>query len=136
MSYNLIASGGILDVGQFGQLESYIGEGKRGLVEIDLRWSVPQSVVKELENKLRQEGVEEARVTAASPMLRISFRQGFPWLAVIAGVILAMITLAILIVGWRIFREVVPEELQPVVAGIGIFLLLGLGAAVLVRRLR
>lgn len=112
MAYELIASGGIIDVLQFSQCESLLAEGDRSLVELDLRWSPPVGVASELENKLRQEGVEDVRVTVASPMLRIYFRKGFPWLAVIAAIILATIVLLVLVTGWRIFREVVPEPLQ------------------------
>ena len=137
MGYELMASGGILDAAQFNQYESYLGEGDRGLIELDLRLPVSQSMAAELENKLKQAGVEEARVTTASPMLRISFRKGFPWLAVIAAAVLGMIALAVLIVGWRLFKEVVPEGLQPLVGGLGglgLVAMLTLGAVILARR--
>jgi hypothetical protein len=135
MSFQLIASGGILDVDELSQYESYLDEGQRGLIELDLRLPVSQSIASELEDKLRQAGVEEVRVTTASPMLRIYFRKGFPWLAVIAAVILGIIVLAVLITGWRLFKEVVPEGWQPLVGGLGLVLLIGLGIAILSRRL-
>lgn len=137
MAYQLMGSGGIVDVGQFGNLESYLGEGDRGLVELDLRLPVSQGVAQSLEGKLRDRGIEGVRVSTASPMLRIYFTKGFPWLAVIAAVILAAITLAILIIGWRIYKEVVPEGLQPIVGAIGsigLLLLIGLGVVLLIRR--
>lgn len=137
--YEFVASGGIFDAAQFAQYESYLGEGDRGLVELDLRMPVSQSLASELENKLKQAGVEGVGVTTASPMLRITFRKGFPWLAIIAATVLGMIVLAVMIVGWRLFKDVVPAGLQPLVGGlggIGLVLLLGLGVVILGRRLR
>ena len=137
MSYELVKSGSLVDAAQFSQLENYIPEGSRGLLELDLRLPVSQSVAADLENKLKQAGVEEVSVSTASPLLRISFRKGFPWLAVIAAAILGIIILAVLITGWRLFKEVVPEGLQPLVGGlggIGLVLLLGLGVIIVSRR--
>lgn len=135
MAYKLMASGGLLDVAQFSQYESYLGEGDRGLVELDLRLPVSQGVASELENKLKQAGVTDVRVTTASPMLRIYFRKGFPWLAIIAATVLGIVILAVMIVGWRLYKEVIPEELQPLVGGLGLLLLIGLGIVLLSRRL-
>lgn len=134
MKYEFLASGGILETAELSRYESMIGEGDRGLVELDLRLPVPQSVANDLQSKLRQAGVEELSVRTSGSMLQIYFRKGFPWLAVIAAAILGIIVLAVLIVGWRIFREVVPAALQPLVGGIGVLLLLGLGAVILARR--
>lgn len=134
MSYELLASGGILDAAQLSQYENSLEEGDRGLVELDLRLPVSQSLAGELENKLKQAGVEGVRVTTASPMLRIYFKKGFPWLAVIAAIVLGIVILAVMIVGWRLFKEIVPEGLQPLVGGLGAILLLGLGAVILARR--
>ena len=135
MAWEFIASGGILEAWQLSQYEGYLPEGDRGMLELDLRLPVSQSVALELETQLKQAGVEEVSVTTASPMLRITFRKGFPWLAVIAATILAMIILAVLIVGWRLFKEIVPEEWQPLAGGLGLALLLLLGVA-LVKRLQ
>lgn len=134
MSYELLGSGGILDAAQLSRYENSLEEGDRGLVELDLRLPVSQSLAGELENKLKQAGVEGVRVTTASPMLRIYFQKGFPWLAVIAATVLAMMILAVMIVGWRLFKEIVPEEWQPLAGGLGLVLLLGLGVVILARR--
>jgi len=48
-------------------------------------------------------------------LLRVSWRKGFPFLPVIVGIILGLIVLAILIIGWRLFKEVIaviPEPFQ------------------------
>ncbi len=75
-------------------------------------------------------------VTTASPLLRIYFKKGFPWLAVIAAIILALAILAVLIAGWRLFKDVVPVGLQPIVAGLGLILIIVLGIILLARRRR
>lgn len=134
MGYELLGSGGLLDAGQIVQYDNYIGEGQRALVELDLRLPVSAGVAQELENKLKQAGVEDVRVTTASPLVRIYFRKGFPWLAVIVAAVAAMAILAVLVVGWRIFREIVPESLQPIVGSAALLLLMGLGIMLLVRR--
>lgn len=134
--YELQASGGILDVGQLSKYEDCLGEGDKGLVELDLRLPVSQGVAAELENKLKQAGVEDVRVTTASPMVRIYFKKGVPWLAVIAAAVLGMIVLAVMIVGWRLFKDVVPEGMQPLVGGLGMLLLLGLGVLIVAGRLK
>ena len=135
MNYQLQASGGIFDVDTISQYEQMLGEGDRGLLELDLRWSAPSWVAGELERRLRQQGVEEVKVTTGSPIIRIQFRQGFPWLAVIAAAVLGLVVLFILIMSWRIFKDVIPEVLQPIAAGAGIVLIAALGIMLLRRTL-
>lgn len=135
--YELMVSGSFLGSGELSQYESYLEEGDRGLVELDLRLPVSHSLASELENKLKQAGVEDARVSTASPMLRVYFRKGFPWLAIIAATILGIVVLAIMITGWRLFKDVVPPGLQPLVGGLGslgLALLVGLGVLLVARR--
>ena len=135
MSYELVATGSILELSNISEYEGWLDEGDKGLLEIDLRLPVSGNDARSLEDKLKRAGVAGVRVTTASPMLRVYFTKGFPWLAVIAAAILGMVVIAVMVIGWRIFREVVPESLQPVVAGLGAVLLLGLGAVLLSRRL-
>lgn len=105
--YEPIASGGAFDLANLGSYESYLDEGDKGMLELDLTMPVPQGVADTLETQLRQAGVEGVRVTTASPRLRIYFTKGFPWLAVIAGVVLGLVVLAIMIVGWSLYKEVI-----------------------------
>lgn len=107
MAYELLGSGGILDAIQIGNYESYIAEGERGLLELDLRLPVSQSIASQLESQLKSRGIPGVSVRTASPMLQISWLKGFPWLVVIVAAVLALIVLAILIVGWRLYHEVV-----------------------------
>jgi len=136
MTWELIGEGGIIDFSEAYQLEGEIAEGQKALMELDLRLPVSQGVAQELEDRLKEAGVEGCRVTTASPLIKIYFTKGFPWLPVIVGVILAMATLVILIIGWRIFKQVVPEGLQPL---IGTALIVGgvaLAAAILIYAIR
>lgn len=136
MAYELIGSGGILDAVELSSYESQLAEGDKALIELDLRLPVSQGIASELAEKLRQAGVQGVSVTTASPLLRIYFKKGFPWLAVIAAAVLGLIVLAILIIGWRLFKDVVPVGLQPIVAGLGLILIIVLGIILLARRRR
>jgi len=120
MAWKQIASGSFLEAADIERYEAYIGEGQRGLLQLDLRAPVSQGIVTELKNKLNQAGVEEAQVTTGSPVLRISWRKGFPWLGVVVAAILGVILLAILIVGWQLFKEiisVVPDPFKGLAVG-------------------
>ena len=126
MAWEQIASGGLLDVTDTGKYEAYIGEGQRALLELDLRAPTPDYIVSELQSQLRKAGVREAQVTTGSPLLRVSWRKGFPFLPVVVGIILGLIVLAILIIGWRLFKEVIaviPEPFQGLAVG-GLILVL------------
>ena len=123
MAWERIASGGLLDARDIERYEAYIIEGQRGLLELDLRAPAPDYIVAELQSQLQKAGVREAQVTTGSPLLRVSWRKGFPFLPVVVGIILGLIMLAILIVGWRLFREVAEVVPAPVITG-GIILIL------------
>ena len=124
-----VKSGSITDLGGLKNLEDMFEEGQRGRLDLNLRLPVPQSVAGELQNRLTQTGVEEARVITAGQQMKVEFRKGFPALAVIAVTILALVVLAVLILGWTIFREVVPESLQPLIGTFGLLVALAVLAA-------
>lgn len=120
-----VAEGSFWQLANLSQYEPYFEEGDRGLLELDLRLPVSEGVAQDLEDMLIEAGVPDVKVRTASPMLRIFFKKGFPWLAVIAAIIIGLIVLAILIVGFRLFREVpgaVP--LFAIAGGLGILALL------------
>jgi len=119
-----VAEGSFWQLGDLRQYESLFEEGARGLLELDLRLPVSQDVAQELEDKLRDAGVEDVKVRTASPMLQIFFKKGFPWLAIIAAIILAFIVLAIMIVGFRLFKEVPGAVPIFAIAGLGILALI------------
>ena len=137
MAWEQIASGGLLDVADIERYEAYVSEGQRGLLELDLKAPVPQSIVSELQSKLSEAGVKEVQVTTGSPLLRISWRKGFPFLPVVVAIVLGIIVLAILIAGWRLFKEVFPEGVLPVVGGsmvIGLAIVAGIVLIAMARR--
>jgi len=119
-----VADGSFWQLSNLSQYEPYFKEGSRGLLELDLRLPVSQNVAQDLEDKLREAGVEDVKVRTASPMLQIFFKKGFAWLAVIAAIIIGLIVLAILIVGFRLFREVPGAVPLFAIAGLGILVLL------------
>ena len=124
MNYELVTSGGLGDVMRLKDYEFAFEEGQRGLLSLNLRTSVPSSIVKELESQLKQKGVSEARVTTGSPKLNIYFKKGSPALALIAAAILALAVLAVLIIGWNLFKQVVPTSLQPAFGTLGLLILM------------
>jgi hypothetical protein len=133
MAWELLASGGLLDARHIAQYESKIQEGQRALLELDLRAPVPPGIVTELETKLQQRGVKEVQVSTASPLLRISWRKGFPFLSVILAIILGIVILAILIVGWRLFRKIAKFLPPPVLTG-GLILIMAIAILLAWRR--
>ena len=123
MAWEQIASGGLLDARDIERYEAYISEGQRASLELDLRAPAPDYIVSELQSQLQKAGVREAQVTTGSLLLRVSWRKGFPFLSVVVGIILGLIVLAIIIIGWRLFREVAEVIPAPVITG-GVILML------------
>ena len=121
MGWELISQGSFISLVNLSQNEAQLVEGSRNLLELDLSLPVSPGVAQTLEDELKSAGVEGVRVTTASPLLRIYFTKGFPWLAVIAAIVLASVILAILIVGWRLFTYVggiSPESIPILIIGI------------------
>lgn len=127
MAWQEIASGGVFDIHHIAQYEKDIVEGQRALLELDLRAPAPDWIVSELKSQLQKAGVKETQVTTGSPLLRVSWRKGFPFLAVVLGIIAGIVFLLVLITGWRFFRDVAEVLPTPVITG-GIVLLLAIVA--------
>lgn len=102
MAWQEVASGSAIDLINLGQYEEELPEGSRNLLELYLRLPVTEGVAQTLEDALGAAGVPDVRVTTASPMLKIYFTKGFPWLAVIVGVIIASIVVFALVVMWKL----------------------------------
>ncbi len=137
MGYELVGSGSLLDALSMMQYDEFLDEGQKGLLELDLRVPVGSSLVSQLETSLRQQGVEDVKVSTGSPLLRIEYRKGMPWLAIIVAAVLGIIALALLIIGWRFFREVmdvIPDQFKGVAAGAIIIAVLLVSVAVVRRR--
>ncbi len=132
---DLVATGSALELMNLGDYEGRLDEGDRGLLELDLRAAVSQQIGRDLESRLIQAGVTDARVVAAGSVMRIYFTKGFPWLAVIAVAVVAMIVLIILVIGFRIFRDVA-EVIGPVPLSIGMIAVAVLGVVVLSKQRR
>ncbi len=132
--YELVASGGIVDAWELENADNLIAERQRGLLRLNLRSPLSSDILTTLNQELKARGVEEGKAEQNGQTVNIYFRKGFPWLAVIAAILLGIIILTILIVGWNLFKEVVPPELRPLI-GTGIILLfVAVGYGVLTRR--
>lgn len=128
MSWEQVASGSSLDLANIDQFESEFPEGSKGLLTLYCRADISQTLIDELNGLFQEQGVT-AYAEAGSPVVNIFFQKGFPWLAVIAAAVLGLIALAILIVSWRLFKEV-PAAIIPVslwaVAAISAAVVLGI----------
>ena len=100
-----VANGAQSELVQLAQYENLIPEGVRGKLVLTLSTPVPSGEVNKLQTVLDNLGVTAASVSSSSNQISITFRKGFPWLAVIVGAILGLIVLAILIVSWQLFKE-------------------------------
>lgn len=102
MAWQEVARGDLVELANIGQYESEFPEGSNGLLTLYLSAPVPQWVIDELNQLFYEQGVP-AHAEIGSPIVNIYFQKGFPWLAVIAVLVLG---LAILIVSWRLFKEI------------------------------
>lgn len=124
-----VAQGSVLELySGLRQYDYLIPEGSRAMLQLNLRLPVSQGVADTVENALEAAGIPDVKVTTASPVLRIYFRKGFPWLPVVVGVILPLlITLAIVVVSWQLFKETGPATGSLIlIAGIGVAALAGI----------
>ena len=104
-----IANGGPLDLySGMRYYDQFIPEGSKVLCQFNLRTSLSPTTVNSLEQKMKDAGVTDARVTTGSPILNVEFTKGFPWLATIVAVILIIVAL---IISWRFFIWI--EETAP-----------------------
>ena len=130
MAYQQIASGNVLDLANLGQYEAQIGEGDMCSLELDLLVSAPSWAVSQLKEQMVLHGIPEANVESGSPMLRVFWRKGFAWIPIIIVLVLA---LAILIVGWRLFKDVA-AAIPPIPLSIVLILAAVFGIVFVTRR--
>lgn len=123
MAWEQVAEGGAFDLINLGQYEGLLEEGSRNWLQLSLRMPVSAGVAADIENTLRDAGVEDVRVTTGSPILNVYFKKGFPWLAIIATLLLAAV---VLLIGWKLFT-MIPAAAIPflVLAGIAAVTIIG-----------
>jgi len=126
MAYQQIASGNVLELPNLGQYEPQIDEGGRCLLELDLLVSAPDWAVSQLKEQMELHEIPEARVESGSPKLRIFWRKGFAWIPIIIVLVLA---LAIMIIGWRLFKDVAAVIPAAPLTGIIVAVLVVIGLA-------
>lgn len=130
--WEFVGQGGVVDIANIGAYEDQIPEGAQFQIGLQLRVPVVASIADTLKSQMIQRGVTDADVTYSGNTMQIYGRKGFPWLAVIAAIILATLVLVIILVSWSIFKRVVPPGLQGTVLVIlliaGAILLAGIGS--------
>ena len=104
-----VAEGGVLDLySGMRYYEQFIPEGSKVLCRFNLRTSLSPTTVNTLEQKMKDAGVKDVKVTTGSPILNVQFTKAFPWLAAVVAVVLII---AALIISWKILIWV--EEVAP-----------------------
>ena len=107
MGWEMVAEGGVVDLINLPQYENQLEEGSRNMLELELRLPVTDGVAQTLEDVLRDAGVEGVRVVNfRNPHLKIYFTKGFPWLAVIVGIILASLIVIALVIAWKLITYI------------------------------
>jgi hypothetical protein len=138
--WEFIGQGGVVDIANLAVYEDQIPEGAQFQVGLELRVPASASVADTIKSQMVQRGVPDADVTYSGNTMQIYGRKGFPWLAVIAAIILATLVLIIILVSWSIFKRVVPVGLQKSVGIIllvaAAVLLLGVGSEKIKRSLK
>ena len=110
--WEFIGQGGVADIANIAAYEDQIPEGAQFQIGFQLRVPAVASVADTIKGQMIQRGVPDADVTYSGNTMQIYGRKGFPWLAVIAAIILATLVLVIILVSWSIFKRVVPASLQ------------------------
>jgi hypothetical protein len=127
--WEFVGQGGVADIANMAVYEDQIPEGAQFQVGLQLRVPVEALVVDTIKSQMLQRGIPDADVTYSGNTMQIYGRKGFPWLAVIAAIILATLVLVIILVSWSIFKKVIPPALQSWIVP-----LLLVGAAILLIR--
>jgi hypothetical protein len=118
--YELIASGNNTNFLSIPGYDDQIEEGQPGLLRMNFTTSISAGILDTIEQEMVNHGVQGARVNQSGKTVNIYFQKGLPPLAIIIPILLALIvTLAIILVTWHIFKDVVPAGLQgPLATGI------------------
>ena len=132
MAEQIIAKGNAWDLGDLSDYESYFAEGDKGRLDIKLRTSVPNAVVKGIDSAIRAAGVKltaPVSQTHSTPTLHICFKKGLAPLAIIAAAVAAGIFVIFLVTAWQISR--LPAELAATGVEIAVIVAIIAGAVVL-----
>jgi len=109
MGWQLVAEGNAISLINLPQYEDQLAEGSRNMLELALNIPVTDGVAQTLEDALREAGVMNVEVrNFSNPHLQIYFTKGFPWLAVIVPLVLA---LALVIASWMLLTYI--ESVAP-----------------------
>lgn len=121
MAWDEVASGtNIIDIPN---AESYIPEGSRAILRLELGSLPAPSLVLDLQDRLSFMEVSEVSVVSQGNTIDIHYRKGFAWLPVI---IVALIILAFAVVLWRVLVEVPGASIVLPIIAIGALVLTGL----------
>lgn len=137
MAWEELGAGNVMDVGSIGQYVDQIADGEYARLRFDLRASPAGWMVEQIQSKLDSAGVPGARVTTGSPVLNIDWivkredKSGISMepLTAVAIIVAAVVVLAIVIIGWSVWRSQ-PAIVQSgmIMVGAIVFLVLALAS--------
>ncbi len=104
MAWELLAQGTKNTISALPQYENQVVEGQKARVDFDFVTPVPSFQVDALRNTLNFAGVNDLEVFSNGNTVQIFYRKDPWWLPVI---IVAVLAIAILLIAWFFFREVV-----------------------------
>lgn len=105
MAWQTVAEGSGKTLATIIGYEDQVAEGQRGRLSLSLTNPLSPNIANQLQNQLDAYGVIEAQVSTSGKNCDITYRKGFPWLAIIVAIVLGLMVLAILIVSWQFAKE-------------------------------
>lgn len=110
MPWQEVISGNPFDVVKLYEAEENLPEGSHNLLNLALRLPVTEGVAQTLEDMLKTAGVQDVRVTTASPVLKIYWTKGIAWTPIIIAALITLGIFFILVITWVLSTKV-PEAL-------------------------
>lgn len=128
--WEMIAQGE--DISEAPDYEHLVPEGSRAKLELQCATPVPTFQVDALRDSLQWAGVDELQMSASGSTINITYRKNPWWLPVI---IMAVVALAIIVVLWLFYKEVVNDlpisTINLALVAAGLF-----GGAILIKAIR
>jgi len=103
MTYQLIAEGD-RNLHEIGNYDAYFRHGDRGYLELHLAHTAVPNLISQLDQALRLSEITNYQIVPHGNRLQIHFQKNSPGLGTIAVIIVSLTVLAVLVVGWQLFK--------------------------------
>ena len=143
MAWELLGSGNVLGAGEIANYVSQVPDNTRVKVAFNLRASPAGWMIDQLQNTLENQGVPGVKVSTGSPIINISWVHNpavssrvssiaLAPLTAVAIILAALAVIAVVIIGWLVYKDV-PAAFKPAVV-IGVIALASLLVYSLIRQ--